>query len=332
MARAPHRQAGWATVALIVFLACASLLAQSAGAATLTVSIDGFAGATGTVTAASGAIDCSGPPLTGSCSASFPAGAGITLQATPGHGSGFNGWLTTDGPDDCDGFAEICTAWMSSPSLLHDDRFLVASFAPSDSLGECGSGWARYIVVFEDFVEDPESLARAQVAQYGGTLGFIYKHALKGYSAQLPRDVVPELADEPTVKHVELDHLVTLLGNVSASGAPQASAGDGCGDEPALIPPPAEPEPQNDLGKVQPSHPSATGEAPQGPGTKGSRVTITGCERGKVHWNGRCMRKRALARRTCRARWGTVKPRCVRRTMRALTRMEQQRAAYANPD
>lgn len=99
----------------------------------------------------------------------------------------------------------------------------------------CGEEFGRYIVVFNDWVEDPEALARAQVEKYGGVLGFIYRYALKGYSAGYPESVVPELENEPSVKYVEVDQPVELFGT-SSEGQPRSF--DGCGEEP---PQPEEP-------------------------------------------------------------------------------------------
>lgn len=63
----------------------------------------------------------------------------------------------------------------------------------------------RYIVLFYDWVGGPSALAHEQVEKYGGRLGFVYEHALKGYSAEYPTDVIDELEAEPTVEYVGID-------------------------------------------------------------------------------------------------------------------------------
>jgi subtilisin family serine protease len=63
----------------------------------------------------------------------------------------------------------------------------------------------RYIVVFEDEVEHPTTRARAQTEQAGGRLGFVYRHALNGYSAELSRQAVERLRRDSRVKYVVAD-------------------------------------------------------------------------------------------------------------------------------
>lgn len=72
--------------------------------------------------------------------------------------------------------------------------------------GELGS----YIVVFHDWVPDPESVAREQVEEYGGTLGFVYKSALKGYSAEYLPVNAEALQAEPTIKYIEVNELIWM--------------------------------------------------------------------------------------------------------------------------
>ncbi len=64
---------------------------------------------------------------------------------------------------------------------------------------------APYIIVFKSSVDQPGNLARAQVTQRGGELGLIYRHALEGYSAELPKGAVEALRRLPSVASVEPD-------------------------------------------------------------------------------------------------------------------------------
>lgn len=63
----------------------------------------------------------------------------------------------------------------------------------------------RYIVVFEDSIENPANLARAQVEHRSGKLGFVYRVVLNGYSAELPTQAVQALRRDPRVKYVVVD-------------------------------------------------------------------------------------------------------------------------------
>lgn len=74
----------------------------------------------------------------------------------------------------------------------------------------------RYIVVFEDSVDRPGNLARAQTAERDGKLGFVYRHALKGYSAELSKGAVQALRNDPKVAYVEPD----VRGGVAAQTVP----------------------------------------------------------------------------------------------------------------
>jgi len=64
----------------------------------------------------------------------------------------------------------------------------------------------NYVVVLNDDVTDPATLAAQQVKSLGGKLGFIYQYAFKGYSASLPNASLPTLQADPTVNYVMADH------------------------------------------------------------------------------------------------------------------------------
>jgi hypothetical protein len=62
-----------------------------------------------------------------------------------------------------------------------------------------------YIVVLHDNVPSPAAAAR-EIAQFvGGQVGFIYEHALKGFSIKLPPQAVGVLQMNPRVKYVDID-------------------------------------------------------------------------------------------------------------------------------
>ena len=65
----------------------------------------------------------------------------------------------------------------------------------------------RYIVVLRDGMESPAAAAREISGQVGGQVGFIYEHALKGFSIQVPAQAVSALQRNPHVKYVEPDYV-----------------------------------------------------------------------------------------------------------------------------
>jgi aqualysin 1 len=66
----------------------------------------------------------------------------------------------------------------------------------------------QYIIVFNQDVRDVPGRARQLAAAHGGSLRFVYEHALKGFAAQLPDAAVAALARNPNVAYVEQDQVV----------------------------------------------------------------------------------------------------------------------------
>ena len=331
MSKTPHRGFACARVALLALCASALLFAPAASAATLTIDIVGSAGATGTVVDGTGAgdgtgrnIDCSGPPPTGKCSAAFSQQAvQLTLTATPGPSSVFAGWSGLEfmaiPEDNCYALTNPCMLWLSV------DRELTATFAHGDEPicviepWECPE-FGRYIVVFWDWVEDPVALAHEQVEKYGGTLGFIYQHALKGYSAGYPTNVVDEVESEPTVKSVEEDVFM------ECAFEPWLCEEEGPEPEPEPTGPESTPTGHGNLSLA--ASPTDAGSADTY--LKRSRTSnFNRCGKGKVHRRGWCGRGRALARRACRKRTGAARHQCIRRRMHKLRGIEKRRVHTA---
>ena len=65
-----------------------------------------------------------------------------------------------------------------------------------------------YIVVLRPGTAAPAAVAADQVGRLGGTVGFVYQHALSGYSARLPVAAVGALAADPRVAWVERDGIM----------------------------------------------------------------------------------------------------------------------------
>jgi len=64
-----------------------------------------------------------------------------------------------------------------------------------------------YIVVLHDNVASPAAAAREIAGQVGGQVGFVYEHALKGFSIRLPEQALMALERNPNVKYVETDRV-----------------------------------------------------------------------------------------------------------------------------
>ncbi len=77
-----------------------------------------------------------------------------------------------------------------------------------------GAERSSYIVVFEPgAVADVEATARQLTRSAGGELGFVYQHAITGFSATLSAQAASALARNPMVAYVEADQEVHLTGH-----------------------------------------------------------------------------------------------------------------------
>ncbi|MCM8748110.1 S8 family peptidase [Thermomicrobiaceae bacterium CFH 74404] len=76
------------------------------------------------------------------------------------------------------------------------------------------SGRVRVIVVLRDDVVDPQRSAASLAQQYRGAVSFVYEHALKGFAAEFPAQVVPVLARDSRVSYVEPDQVVYAFGEL----------------------------------------------------------------------------------------------------------------------
>lgn len=105
----------------------------------LTASVSGTG--TGSVTSSPAGIVCGSSGE--ACSADYPAGAGVTLTATPDSGSQFSGWSS-----DCSGWEPTCTVSMEAARTVTasfaDDTPPDASIQPPTRLG------GRTVAVFDE--------------------------------------------------------------------------------------------------------------------------------------------------------------------------------------
>ena len=79
--------------------------------------------------------------------------------------------------------------------------------------GASSASTKSYIVVFEDSVTRPGAIARAQVERLGGSVTHVYRHALPGYSAELPAAAVTALRADVRVDFVEADSAMHASGS-----------------------------------------------------------------------------------------------------------------------
>jgi hypothetical protein len=98
------------------------------------------------------------------------------------------------------------------------------------------NGADSYIIVLNDGV-DPTSVARQHAARFGLTPGFVYEHALRGYSAIVPSARLAALRADTDVKYIEADGIVTISAQtvpwgITKIGADKSStlAGNGSGE------------------------------------------------------------------------------------------------------
>src|ERR671937_1279199 len=84
-----------------------------------------------------------------------------------------------------------------------------AALATLGAASPRASDRASYIVVLKSSVANPAAVAQEQAARFGGTVTYVYSHALKGYSLTVPAAAVAGIAADPRVDYVEADGVMT---------------------------------------------------------------------------------------------------------------------------
>ncbi len=79
-------------------------------------------------------------------------------------------------------------------------------------------GCRTYIVVLKHRVGNPRKVAEEHTAMHGGTVGFVYRTAFKGYAATLPAAKVDLLRADPRVAWIEADQKVEALDQETPTG------------------------------------------------------------------------------------------------------------------
>jgi subtilisin family serine protease len=94
----------------------------------------------------------------------------------------------------------------------------------------------HFIVVLKDSVTNPGAVAQEHARSHGAQLGFVYSHALKGYSATIPTNRVASVRSDSRVAYVEPDGVMTVVAQTIPWGIDRidadlssTKAGDGTG-------------------------------------------------------------------------------------------------------
>ncbi len=83
----------------------------------------------------------------------------------------------------------------------------------------------RYIVVLnEDIDEDTGRVASEHGQRYGAQIGFVYRNAIKGYSAAIPDNRVAEVRNDPRVAYVERDGVMRAIAQTLPWGIDKVDA------------------------------------------------------------------------------------------------------------
>ncbi|MGY0614937.1 S8 family serine peptidase [Vibrio sp. FJH11] len=75
-----------------------------------------------------------------------------------------------------------------------------------------------YIVVLHDHIDNPAAAAKEISRQVGGNVGFIYQHALKGFSITVPPQAVAAMERNPKVKYVATDDIRYISAQTAPTG------------------------------------------------------------------------------------------------------------------
>ncbi len=84
--------------------------------------------------------------------------------------------------------------------------------------------WEQVIVSFRNDVANPRAAAEEAVGPWGGQLGHIYEHGLKGFSAQLPAAALQGLSRNPLIERIETDIVMQTFSQILPTGVDRIDA------------------------------------------------------------------------------------------------------------
>lgn len=99
-------------------------------------------------------------------------------------------------------------------------RFVAAMFltlallVPAIGTAAAAPSFEQVIVVLHDNVSQPDAVASELSRRHNGQVGFVYQHALKGFSIELPARAVAAIARDSRVDYVEPDQVAWAFGEV----------------------------------------------------------------------------------------------------------------------
>jgi aqualysin 1 len=105
-------------------------------------------------------------------------------------------------------------------SLLFSALLVLAACFPSAA----SASPERYIVVLKDGVSDSAQVASEHSRRYGASVGFVYGHALKGYSATIPSERVAALRADSRVDYVVHDGVASAVAQTLPWGIDRINA------------------------------------------------------------------------------------------------------------
>jgi subtilisin len=83
-----------------------------------------------------------------------------------------------------------------------------------------------YIVVLDANTADVPGVAHEMARTHSGSLGFIYEHAIKGFSISMPAQAAAALANNPQVAYVETNDVVSIDAQTTPTGIERIFADD----------------------------------------------------------------------------------------------------------
>jgi hypothetical protein len=79
-----------------------------------------------------------------------------------------------------------------------------------------------FLVVLNEDAGPPQAVAESIAGIHGGRVGYVYEHALNGFSITLPLAAVAAVQNRPDVAYVERDLPVSIVAQVVPSGIERA--------------------------------------------------------------------------------------------------------------